>query len=75
MSNAEELGFNIDDEKLYAPHKTREVLITSTIPNLAAWAQSQGTTYKIVKLLNPWLRGRSLPVKSGAQYKILLPAT
>ena len=75
LSNAEELGFNIEDEKLYAPHKTRELIITSTIPNLATWAQSQGTTYKIVKLLNPWLRGRSLPVKSGAQYKVLLPAS
>lgn len=75
LSNAEELGFNIDDEKLYTPHKTREVIVTSTIPNLASWAQSQGTTYKIVKLLNPWLRGRSLPVKSGTQYKVLLPTS
>ena len=75
LSNAESLGFNVNEETLYTPHKTKEVVVTSTIPNLAAWAKSQGTSYKIVRLLNPWLRGRSLPVKTGAQYKLLIPAS
>lgn len=74
LSNAESLGFNVNEETLYAPHKTKEVIVTSTIPNLATWSKSQGSSYKIVKLLNPWLRGRSLPVKPGTQYKLLIPA-
>ena len=75
LTNAKALGFDVADDKLYDPHATREMIITTTIPNLATWAKAQGTTYKIVKLLNPWLRGRSLPVKTGTQYKILLPAS
>jgi hypothetical protein len=74
LTNAETFGFNIEEDNLYNPLNTKQVIVTSSIPNLATWSQSQGTSYKIVKLLNPWLRGRSLPVKTGTEYKVLIPA-
>ncbi|MBA2498386.1 MAG: lytic transglycosylase domain-containing protein [Chitinophagaceae bacterium] len=74
LTNAETFGFNIEEDNQYNPLNTKQVIVTSSIPNLATWSQSQGTSYKIVKLLNPWLRGRSLPVKTGTEYKVLIPA-
>ena len=74
MSNAKELGFMVDDNNGYKTPPTKTVTVTSSIPNLADWAISNGTTYKMVKLLNPWLRAKSLSVSGGRSYVIKLPA-
>jgi hypothetical protein len=73
MENAEAFGFKLDQEDLYHEIPFREINVTSTISNLAQWARQNGTTYKMVKQMNPWLRGKSLTVKSGKSYVIRLP--
>lgn len=57
----------------YRPIETRAVVVDKPIPNLAQWALDQGATFKIVKYLNPWIRGRSLPQPPARGFKILLP--
>ena len=74
LENAEELGYHVDKDDLYAEIPYRTVTVTSTISNLAQFAISNGTTYKVLRLMNPWLRGRSLPVSGGKSYVIKLPA-
>ena len=74
MSNAAEMGFNIDEKNGYSTFKTKNISVSETIPNLAQWALDNGSTYKMLKILNPWLRDRSLIVKSGKTYIIKLPA-
>jgi hypothetical protein len=73
ISNAKELGFMVDDRNGYKPVNTRQVTVTESIPNLVDWAISNGTTYKMLKLLNPWLRSRSLTVAGGKSFVIKLP--
>lgn len=73
MENAATLGYEINKNKLYPPVETRSITVTSSISNLATWARQQGTTYKMVKLLNPWLRSNALTVKGGS-YELQLPA-
>lgn len=73
MENAKKLGFLTDGEDLYQPYQTRSVTIINTIPDLTDFAIKNGTTYRMLRILNPWLRGRSLPVRSGKNYTILLP--
>ena len=73
MENAEELGFILEDDDKYSEVPHRVETVSSSIPNLAAWARSKGTTYKMVKQMNPWLRGKSLTVSSGKTYQIKLP--
>lgn len=73
MENAEELGFILKEEDAYPAIPYREVVVTSSISNLADFARANGTTYKMLKQMNPWLRGRSLTVKSGKSYVIQLP--
>jgi membrane-bound lytic murein transglycosylase D len=74
LSNAKELGFLLEENQLYRQPPVRTVTVTASIPNLADFAIQHGTTYKMLKLLNPWLRAKALTVKSGKSYVIRLPA-
>lgn len=73
MSNAEALGFMLKDEEKYKVIPTQTIVVNINIPNLAEWAQARGTTYKMIRQLNPWLRGRSLNT-GGRTYEIKIPA-
>lgn len=74
LSNADTLGFVLNAEELYAPVPSKEVTITRSIPNLTTFAIENGTTYKILKLMNPWIKGRSLTIRAGRTYVLKLPA-
>jgi len=73
MSNAKEMGYMVNDSNGYKAFSFRTVTVSSSIPNLAQWALNNGTTYKMVKILNPWLRSRSLSVTGGKSYEVKLP--
>ncbi len=73
FENPELYGFDLNAMEVYKPFKTKSMIITETIPNIAKWAIEQGFNYKIVTKLNPWLKGNHLTI-SKKQYKILLPA-
>lgn len=53
---------------------TRTIQISSTIENLVDWSIAQGTDYRMLKYLNPWIRGGKLEVRGGKTYNVLLPA-
>lgn len=73
LQNAQKLGYIVDKGESYAPLKLRSITVSKSIPNLADWAIQQGVTYKILKLYNPWLRDRSLTIKAGKEYTVMLP--
>jgi membrane-bound lytic murein transglycosylase D len=73
FTNAEQLGFRLTNDDLYRDIPTRTLTVSSSITNLADWAITNGSNYKMLKLLNPWLRSRSLSVKPGKRYEIKLP--
>ncbi|HEX8461794.1 MAG TPA: lytic transglycosylase domain-containing protein [Segetibacter sp.] len=73
MSNAKELGYMVNDDNGYKTIDTRNITVSSTIPDLAQWAINNNTTYKMLKLLNPWMRGKSLIVTAGKSYIVKLP--
>lgn len=75
FQDLEKYGFKqLSDEDAYKPHDVREITVTSTIPDLVAFAKQQGTSYKMVRVLNPWILGRNLPVCCGKKYTVLVPA-
>ncbi len=74
LENADALGYKITDDEKYEEIPSRSVTVTATISNLADFALQNGTTYKILRLMNPWLRGQSLPVGKGKSYVLKLPA-
>lgn len=73
LENAESLGFKLDDAEKYHPVPYREVVVIQSIANLAEFARQNGTTYKMLRQMNPWLKGRSLSVSGGKSYVLKLP--
>ncbi len=73
LSNADELGYDITAGYRYTDLKTRTINVNQNIPNLVSFARNNGTSYKVLKTLNPWLRGNSLSIKTGKSYQLVLP--
>lgn len=73
LINWDKYGFALNSYDFYPPYKTKQVKCSEGIPNLAEWANKQGTNYYMVKLLNPWILKRSLP-KPKDYYVIDIPA-
>jgi len=73
MSHPENFGYQISKEDLYKPVECKIVEVDSTISNLVDFAEKNKTTYKMIKLMNPWLKSSKLPVKSGKIYQIKIP--
>ncbi|MCU0330836.1 MAG: transglycosylase SLT domain-containing protein [Candidatus Kapabacteria bacterium] len=74
MENATLYGLAVPPNEQYAAEKTRSVVVEGSIDNVAAWATSKGTSYKDVKLLNPWILKRSLPAPpAGRSWTVEIP--
>ncbi|MBK7762828.1 MAG: lytic transglycosylase domain-containing protein [Bacteroidetes bacterium] len=75
LLNQKMMGFNLQEDNLYQPFKVRRESISTGLGNLIAFAKSRGTNYKMLKLLNPWLREKTFNNAKGRTYTILLPAS
>lgn len=73
FTNPKKYGYYLDEEKLYKPIEIKEIVVKSSISDLADFAMKHGINYKILKLLNPWLRDNYLPNKSKKTYLIKIP--
>lgn len=73
LQNAEDLGFKLSDEEKYEEIPYRTVRIDSSVSDLVQFAINNGTTYKMLRLMNPWIRGKSLTVSNGNGYELKLP--
>ena len=73
LENAEELGFKLEDDEKYKEIPFRIVKVDSSITDLVKFAIDNGTSYKMLRLMNPWLRGKSLTVANGRSYEIKFP--
>lgn len=74
FNHADKYGFVLRPADLYEPYRYRVISVDSTITDLAQFAKQQGTTYKHLKLLNPWLRENYLRNKERRVYEIKIPA-
>ncbi len=57
----------------YEPIETKNITVKETIPVLVDFAIMHNTSFKILKILNPWLRSSQLPVRKGEEYIIKVP--
>ncbi len=65
-------GFHLRKRDFYEPYKYRTVVVDTGVTDLALFAVSLGTTYKELKILNPWLRTSTLSNKMQKKYSILI---
>jgi hypothetical protein len=73
FENTKKYGFFLDQQDLYNPLEYKIIKVDTTISNLADFASSHKTNYKMLRYYNPWLRSTSLTVKAGQSYEIKLP--
>ncbi len=72
FENPERYHYKLLPEDLYAPIACDTLHIDTTITSLSDFAQLQKITYRELKELNPWLRGKKLTV-STKSYTIKVP--
>jgi membrane-bound lytic murein transglycosylase D len=75
MEHPSKYGFNIGERYVYNPEPVRYIEVHETLKDLVDFSIANGTNYKILKRLNPWLREERLTIKKGRSYKIALPAS
>lgn len=73
MEAPEAYGFHLGRSDVYAPLTCQEVVVDTTVSNLASFALATGTTLRELKAINPWLRGTQLDVVEGKSYAIRVP--
>ncbi len=76
LTDPERYGFHLRQKDLYPPYLTRSVEVTPPLADLNEFARANGTNYKTLKLLNPWLRDNVLKEQKdlrGKTYTVLLP--
>jgi len=75
VNNPLKYGFHYRKSDLYPPLPTHLVMVDTSVTNLVDLAEKNKTTYKTLKLLNPWLRQSSLTNLTHRKYqlKILQP--
>jgi len=74
MSDPESFGYDIEQVNMYKPIQvSKRLTIDTSITSLTNFAISNGTTYKMLRYMNPWITDRDLPVAAGKSYEILIP--
>lgn len=73
MEHPKKHGFHVLESHTYQPIKTIKVRVNQSIPDLAKYSLANGCNYKVLKLINPWLRNKALTIAPGKTYFIELP--
>lgn len=73
MENPENYGFKVNEREKYLPWKVKTIEINTPVKDFAAFAREHGTNYKLLKMLNPWLRETYLTNAKGKTYTLKLP--
>jgi hypothetical protein len=66
FENKKAYGYDEENMDLYEPIKTRSITINKPINDVKKWAKDQGSNYRMLKLLNPWIIGNKLTYKNSA---------
>ena len=72
FENPEDYGFVTGNEG-YEPIPYNEKVISVSIDDFGQFALDNNTNYKMLKMLNPWLRKPYLKIPANKSYKIKIP--
>ena len=74
LNDPQRYGFYVPEDEKYQPVPCTEVEVRAAVPDLVEFAFRHNTNYKMVKLLNPWLRDNKLTNSARRTYLIKIPA-
>jgi hypothetical protein len=66
-------GFHFRPKDLYPPYETTNLEVDTAVNDFADFAIQVGINYKILKILNPWLRDSYLTNPRKNTYQIKVP--
>lgn len=73
ITDPQSYGFKIAKKDLFPELKYYEVKVDSAVTDFTEFARKFGTNYKMLKILNPWLRKPYLTPKPHKEYLIKIP--
>lgn len=73
MEHPSAYGFRLDRHQLYQLIEYSVEEVSGPIEDWPTWAKSKGITYYQLREMNPWIRAKSLPNKSGKTYRVKIP--
>ncbi|MGX8713122.1 MAG: transglycosylase SLT domain-containing protein [bacterium] len=73
LQHPQDYGFHVRRCDTYPELPTTEVELSGKDVDLVQFAADNGTTYKILRSLNPWLTSNSLKNKDGNRYTVKIP--
>jgi hypothetical protein len=73
LANPEKYGFNLREEDLYYPVPNYTVEVDTSVGDFAKFAREFSINYKLLKIMNPWLRENYLRNPQGKTYHIKIP--
>lgn len=74
LENPARYGFHVDEEDLYAPMPAyKEITVSGAVASWADFAQTHNTTYRMIRIYNPWIRSSSLTNKYKKTYQVRVP--
>jgi membrane-bound lytic murein transglycosylase D len=74
MENKDLYEYFVEKSDLYQPlDQYTEVKVSETINSLADFAVQHGTTYRMLKIYNPWLLAGKLTARPGKTYVLRVP--
>jgi membrane-bound lytic murein transglycosylase D len=75
FENPQAYGFEIPPQERYAPIPHNLITISYPIADMGLFAKEHGTNYKMLKMLNPWLRDTKLSNTLQKEYLIKIPSS
>ncbi len=74
MQQPTDFGYELAPDDAYPPLNDYETItVSNSISNLGDFALANGTTYRQLKVYNPWLVSGSLTISKGNSYEIKIP--
>ncbi len=73
MQNPERYGFQLESHDLYPPFNYRVVEVNGPVKSWGDFAHKHGTSYRMLKTYNPWLRSSQLTNSAKRTYQVKLP--
>jgi membrane-bound lytic murein transglycosylase D len=59
LENPKAYGYFVPENEKYSPYRFKTLTVTEDIPSLVDFAKQNNTTYKELRLLNPWFNNTS----------------
>lgn len=74
LETPKKYGFILRKKDLYPQIPNKQLSVDTTITNIAEFSQKLGFNYKLIKILNPWLRQNSIENKERKMYTLDIPS-